>query len=297
MISPLAWVCAGWIFWWASAEIPPAAATPIPPDIKKSVVFFFVPGGEGRLIPNGTGFLVGVPHQVKKGVTFVYLATARHVLQSPDRSAWLPEIYVRLNTKDGRSDVLTVPLRAEGREKNVFTHPDASVDLAVIPLFEDPARYDFKVIPEDLLTKAQEAGRLGVQEGTEVFYAGLFVPHLGVLRNYPIVRFGKVAMVPGEKINWGGRDADLYLIESASYRGNSGAPVFFLLPARKGAGGGTSIKLAGVLLGYFGDVEPVGPPANGGRAVATFNTGISAAVPAYKLQEILFGEALRRQRQ
>ncbi|MBI5853926.1 MAG: trypsin-like peptidase domain-containing protein [Nitrospirae bacterium] len=285
---------------WAFLPAAAARAIPVPPDIKKSVVFLFLPNADGKLIPSGTGFLMGVRHPVKKGIVYVYLVTAKHVLQTADRSAFVPQAYVRLNTKDGRSDVLTISLQADGSKKNVYVHPDPTVDLAVIPVFEDPARYDFKVVSEDLLTTQPEAERLEIREGTDVFYAGLFVPHLGVLRNYPIVRFGKVALLPEEKINWGGKEAELYLIESASFGGNSGAPVFFVLPAaggRAGAGsGGASVKLAGVLVGYFGEVEPVGPSASGTRTLAMFNTGVSAAVPAFKLREILFGEELKKQR-
>ncbi len=96
------------------------------------------------------------------------------------------------------------------------------------------------------------------------------------------------------------REAELFLIESASFRGNSSAPVFFLVPGDGHRTGvkdrGWAIKLGGVWIGYFGEVEPVGPAANGNRPLATCNTGISAAVPAYKLHEILFGEELRKQR-
>jgi hypothetical protein len=282
-----------------SIPIAIAVAAPIPPDIKKSVVFLFLPSGDGKLIPSGTGFLTGVRHPTKKGVLSVYLVTAKHVLQTPDRSGFVRQAFVRFNTKDGRSDVLTLLLSPEGPKKNVFVHADPAVDLAVVPVFEDPSRYDFKVIADELLTSKQDAERLGIREGAEVFYAGLFVPHVGVARNYPIVRFGKVALLPEEKINWGGRESDLYLIESASYGGNSGAPVFVFVPAagsQERGPGPPAVRLAGVLVGYFGEVEAVGPQSGNSRTMAAYNTGVSAVVPAYKLQEILFGEELSRQR-
>lgn len=295
----LAWFVS-WVVSWLSLAAPAAVAMPIPPDIKKSVVFLFLPTGDGKLIPSGTGFLTGVRHPSKKDALSVYLVTAKHVLQNQERTGFVPQAFVRFNTKDGRSDVLTLQLTPEGLKKNVFVHPDASVDLAVVPVFENPSRYDFKVIADDLLTSKRDMDRLGIREGSEVFYAGLFVPHVGVSRNYPIIRFGKIAMLSEERINWGGRESELYLIESASYGGSSGAPVFVVTPAgsrSQRTGMASSVaRLAGVLAGYFGEVEPLGAASGNGRALAAYNTGVSAVVPAHKLQEILFGEDLRKQR-
>ncbi len=278
----------------------PTFAAPITPDVKKSVVFLFLPSGDGKLLPSGTGFLAGVRNPAKQGQVSIYLVTAKHVLQKPDRSGFVPQAFVRFNTKDGRSDVLTIQLASEGAGKNVFVHPDPTVDLAVVPVFEDPARYDFKVVADELLMAKHEAERLGVREGADVFYTGLFVPHLGLVRNHPIVRFGKVALMSEEPINWGGKESELYLIESASYGGNSGAPVFVVVtapaPPKGSRGGPMAVRLAGVLVGYFGEIEAVGPSSGNGRTTAAYNTGVSAVVPSYKLREILFGEDLSRLR-
>src|SRR5437879_5312472 len=50
---------------------------------------------------------------------------------------------------------------------------------------------------------------LQIVEGTEVFFAGLFTPFAGEPRNYPVVRFGRIALVTGEPISWEGTKMNL----------------------------------------------------------------------------------------
>ena len=72
---------------------------------------------------------------------------------------------------------------------------------------------------------------------------------------------GRVAMVTDEKIPWKNRLTRLYLIESGSYGGNSGSPVFFHLGSDRKPGvlflGSPTIKLAGVMKGAFLDHHPL----------------------------------------
>ncbi len=58
---------------------------PVPPEIKKIVAFIFVPGKGGNLIPQGTGFFLGIKHPQKQDRFLVYLVTAKHVLQDNDK--------------------------------------------------------------------------------------------------------------------------------------------------------------------------------------------------------------------
>jgi hypothetical protein len=75
------------------------------------------------------------------------------------------------------------------------------------------------------------------------FFAGLFVSYYGEHRNNPIIRFGRVAMLPEDRIPWRTdpskpvENVRLYLLETQSYGGNSGAPVFFFLGADRNPGG------------------------------------------------------------
>ena len=272
---------------------------PVPPEVKKVIAFIFVPGKDGNLIPQGTAFLIGVKHPQKPDESFAYLVTAKHVLLTNDKKSWLPAVFVRLNKKDGSSDMLRFDLIFEGPKKNVFTHEDSTVDLAVIPAVPDQQKYDFRFLPEEMITTKEDYLKLNIREGSDVFFTGLFIPHVAQ-RNYPIVRFGKVALVSDERIEFGGVEAELYLMKANAYSGNSGSPVFFYFGAEREPGtltlGQPVLKLAGVISGRFNDVLPVQVVQTDAVPIVTPSLGIAGVVPAYKLHDILFGEDLKKQR-
>lgn len=279
------------------------SGAPVPPEIKTVVAFVFAPGqAADQLVPWGTAFFVGVKDPKDENTSFVYLVTAKHVLQADDRKSWLPKIFLRLNTRKGDSGLIEVPIIPAGRNQTVFLHPqDATVDVAVIPALPDEKRFDFKFLPVEFLTSKKDFADLKIVEGSEVFFTGLFSPHVGTRRNYPVIRFGRVAMITDEKVKFGDYEADLYLVETGSYGGNSGAPVFFYLGSDREPGslivGPPVLKLAGVMSGTFLDIQPVRAVETAKIAVAPSNMGIAAVVPAYKVLEILSGPALAAKRQ
>jgi len=60
-----------------------AMAGPIPPEVKSVVVFVFIER-EGKLIPNGTAFFVGVKNPSEPTTFSVYLVTAKHEMRKGD---------------------------------------------------------------------------------------------------------------------------------------------------------------------------------------------------------------------
>lgn len=283
-----------------------ALAMPIPPETKAVVTFIFVPGNDGKPVANGTGFFVGVKDKETPDKYSVYLVTAKHVFQKEDTKTFFPFVFVRINKKDSGAEMLRLNLLTEGIGKNVFFHNDPSVDIAIVPALPDQQKYDFKFLPDDFLTTKDEFKKLNIREGSDVFFTGLFAhqfaQEVADQRNHPIVRFGKVALVIDEKINWGKlKDpTELYLIESASYGGNSGSPVYFYLGAEREPGsimvGAPILKLAGVMLGTFTETNPITVIETGTVPVSKSSIGIALVVPAYKLYEILFSDELKKHR-
>lgn len=275
-------------------------AIPIPPEVKEIVSFVFSPGKDGKPIPNGTGFFVGVKLSERPEYSAIYFVTAKHVLQRPDKKSFYSAVFLRLNKKDGKAEMIHLPLSVSGIRKNVFMHKDSTVDLAVIPAVYDPQKYDYKFLPDNYITTKDDYKELKIREGAEIFFTGLFLPHIGEHRNYPIVRFGKVSLITDEKINWDGQKMELYLVESASFGGNSGSPVFFYFGAEREPGvltvGQPVLKLAGIMKGSFGEGRPIQIIETAKVAFAISNIGIAAVIPAYKLHEILFDEELENQR-
>lgn len=275
-------------------------ATPIPSQVKSVVAFIFIKNEKGELIANGTGFFVGVKNTSNPDFSSVYLVTAKHVLYKSNTTDFLDTVFVRLNEKKGSSQIVVIPIITEGEKRNVFTHCDSSVDIAIIPFFPDQEKFDFKFLPEDRITTKEAFKELKIREGSDVFFTGLFTPYPGAERNYPIVRFGRVALVTDEKIEWQGELMDLYLVEAGSYGGNSGSPVFFYLGSDREPGslmiGSPILKLAGVMKGTFLDAQEIKVVETKEVSIAVSNMGIAAVVPGYKLHEILFSNELKEKR-
>lgn len=61
------------------------------------------------VLSQGTGFFVGIKHESRDGYV-VYLVTAKHVLRNPDTNKFYDKILLRLNTKEGRVEYISVDL-------------------------------------------------------------------------------------------------------------------------------------------------------------------------------------------
>lgn len=308
----------------------------IPSDIKQIVTFIYIEterpqdkqllerlshlcedtnlGRPVILCPAGTGFFVGVPDSANQADSYVYLVTAKHVLFDSKTNLLYPKIVTRLNKRGGSILKGEIPLVAHGTDRTVYFHSDPTVDLAVIPTgWPQIDIIDGKWLPEAFVPDRNTLKRLHIEEGTEVFFTGLFTQHIGAKRNYPIFRFGHLALITEEKISWGsGQMAELFLMESSSYGGNSGSPVFFLLdlirPPEHLRNG--PLHLAGVMSGAFQDIRKAVIKKSGEDEGAQVdqaarqtmemsfatNIGIAGVVPSYKLLEILHSEELEQRR-
>ena len=279
-----------------------ADGAPIPHEITKVVTFIFLsPDGGKSFAPNGTGFFVGV--RVGSTDQFkVYLVTARHVL-TDSNGQYHQGVWIRLNKKEGGSQMIALPLTGKGALR-VYEHPtDHTVDLAVIRCVPDQTVFDFQIIPDEMLTTKESFVALNISEGSDVFFCGLFAQFVGQAQNYPIARFGKVAMMPSERIPWQEAEGkppemvDLYLLETQSFGGNSGSPVFFYLGADRQPGsiivGQPVIKLAGVMKGTFRDASPLVMANQNVVPLSLQNVGVAAVVPSYHLHEILFSDPVK----
>jgi hypothetical protein len=270
-------------------------------EIKKSVSFIFIPDGPNKLKPNGTGFFVGVKHTDNERAFSVYFVTAKHVLQD-NHNNYFTEVVLRLNKKEGDSQLIKIDLK----DIKIFEHPDKDVDIALFNCLPDQNVYDFKFIPDNLIANKEVMVRNEIAEGDEVFFAGLFTSYIGQTKNQPIIRFGKVALISDEKIEWKEKDKppkfmDLLLLECQSFGGNSGSPVFFQLnPLRKPGQitlGGPTIFLAGIMTGSFLQGTQIQITDAIANLISLQNVGIAAVTPADKLYEVLFSEEMVRLRQ
>lgn len=267
----------------------------VPDQIKKCVLFV---GSADMPEPEygGTGFIVTWPGRNHND--FAFMVTAAHVAQRLEGK----EFWIRANTKKGPA----VPLKGLA-DNRWWYHPTerAHVDAAVTMF--SPTRLselDVEHIPVKMFADRAviELNYLGV--GDEVFITGLFTKLTETTSNMPIVRTGTVAMIPNERIRFGDKLLDAYLIESRSIGGLSGSPVFVreTLPIATPGWGGTppagqepperpkflfgvgAFYLLGSMIGHWNEPEALALTPTQREAV---NMGISLVVPAHKIREII----------
>lgn len=231
-----------------------------------------------ELKPHGTAFLVSIPAKNQKG-NYIYLVTAKHVLHTENKQK-LNVIYAKFNTKDS-SEMFTITLNWTGQNKTVFTHADTSIDLAIIPIVV-PSNLEYKHIRIDQIIKRSDFDSLKVNVGTDVFFTGLFTAYIGTKSINPIFRFGKICLIPREKIEFDKVNRELLLVESSSFGGNSGSPVICQFQNK----GSTHVRLAGVVLGSFNQGQILAK-GNNQDIIAWSSIGISAITPSDFILEIL----------
>jgi hypothetical protein len=268
---------------------------PLPEKLLNAVSFLF-PSDETN-VGVGTGFYVTAGEDKSTS----YLVTSKHVLMREPSKDYYPLLCMKVNNNKGGTDHIPVDLSRPDGARIFVDNKDPDVDIAVIPGSDirfPPGRtakdYDFTAIPAAGFATKENFAKGDIAVGDEAFFTGWFSSFYGTSRNYPIARFGRLAMATDEKIPWRedasqpSRMLNLYLVEAHTTKGNSGSPVFFRpnIAQRKPGQltiGPQPLYLAGVLKGYF-------------RALDSPNAGIAAVVPAFQLNQILLSDEVVRER-
>jgi len=150
-----------------------------------------------------------------------YAVTAAHVVKNTLASE---ELYLRINVVDGSS--VEIPVHVSTWKYHPIT------DVAVCPVdWPKDKQLDVMTIPVTRLPRGPEgvySNRVG--EGEEVIVCGLLTSFPGSKRIQPIIRTGKIALMPYEKMlievdRKTTRNVDAYLLEMISWPGLSGSPI------------------------------------------------------------------------
>lgn len=183
----------------------------IPNTQLRSVVYLYpsVQAAKAAKEAGGTGFIVG--HELVGPWIQVYLVTCSHVAKNAEA--------VRINTRSGKVSVIRL------KPADWLHHPDGD-DLALYR-FNMKRHHDWFVIrSSELATKTMMRAH-DIGPGDDVYMIGRFMYHDGKESNTPAARFGNLAMMP-TKIHQRERnfDQESFLIECRSIPGFSGSPVF-----------------------------------------------------------------------
>lgn len=271
----------------------------VPDEVRRCVVFLHSQHEHGRAA-RGTAFFVSVPFSNAPDRYFVYLVTARHVIDQIRAHGSDGKVHIRANlTSGGFGWLETSP------DQWIVQPEDAPeyIDVAVLPYAPSPALVEYLTLPRSMFATpaAIEANEIGL--GDELFMTGLFVSHYGKNRNIPIVRIGNIAAMPDEPVVTDLGPMVAYLAESRSLGGLSGSPAFVSIGPVRVTGGGTSLGarqffLLGLMRGHWdaqlGAEDAVSDNQSRRELV---NMGVAIVVPISKIEEILNLPILQSQRQ
>lgn len=263
----------------------------------KCVTFLFVDkqgiSGRTERVPIATTFLVSVP--IGNDLVQIHAVTARHVIEA---SRQYGDLFIRLKLQAGKSKDVVTP------QDKWICH--MQTDVAVIPI-EIPDECDLKVIPFENLAPEEYIVKKEVGIGDDVFFVGLFSGYSGQKHDRPVVRFGNISLMHEEMplrldpTSEHTTQVDAYLIESRSWGGHSGSPVFIYFPVTRKPGmiafGGDQFALLGLTHGHFDlpqNVKLTGDLL--GSVEVLGNAGIAAVIPAEKIRETMMEEQLVEER-
>jgi hypothetical protein len=251
----------------------------------------------------GTGFLVSMRSET--GRAFTYVVTNRHVVEDGAR-------FIRINYRDRTKghDVI----EGEWVYHEIPNKPkEKGDDLAACEFFQSIAEYGFIPVQhrEFVTRQLMEDWNIGI--GEELFMVGRFLNHEGKTRNLPVLRFGSIAMMNDEPIEVEGHGQEAFLAEIRTVPGYSGSPVFVHVPKnrlddpavaaraneneRKWAlSRGGIEKFLGVEYSRLNGERVTVKLLNNIEHTVYLPTGMSAVIPAWKVDELLNQRKFQMQR-
>ncbi|MGA2607148.1 MAG: serine protease [Terriglobia bacterium] len=274
-------------------------ATLVPPMYMDCVVAIghkeTTPGqNQGKWLAEASGFLYGdfISKQGDQSQYTVYLVTNRHVILDHIAAATGP-LSVRFNLQSpGSAREYDVLLNDEHGKPTWHVHPDADVDLAVIPinanfLKEQGARFDFFRSESNLLTR-EKAKEIGLSEGDGIFVLGFPMGLVDGMQDYAIVRQGAIARI---RDRLDSPMVKFFLIDSFIFPGSSGSPVVLKPEAVSIQGTKPAINqayLVGVVQGFVSYIDrAISEQTKRPRITFEENSGLAKVVPADYIQETI----------
>lgn len=262
-------------------------------EVRKCVCFIAYQPQEGKHSLCGTGFFVSMPIEGHSDRNFVYLVTAKHVIQNIQKVNCDGKVWIRINTRQGGFKYIPT-LFADWKDHS----DDSSVDAMVLQVGSQMDMYDFLTLPLNIMVTKEVIENESIGVGDEIFLTGLFISHSGKKKNMPIVRVGNIAAMPEEAINVSNfGDIEAYLIEARSIGGLSGSPVFVHLASVRVKDNQAEIReqrfyWLGLMHGHWNlPINSEKPRAD--EVVEDFsskeavNMGIAIVIPSIKIFEII----------
>lgn len=258
----------------------------VPDEVRKCAAFVWFNSKDGQRLA-GTAFFVSVPME-EINEQFIYLVTARHVIDAIRTKSVDQKAHIRINMKDASASSLETDVA------NWLLHPDGkSVDVAVLS-WAPPNVVDYLCIPNTMAATDEVIANKGIGAGDEVFLTGLFASHVGRQRNLPIIRIGNISLMPEEPVETSDLGLiDAYLVEARSIGGLSGSPVFVHISGSRLVKGTAQFTPSqffwlGLMHGHWDiPVTDLDTPSADAVNTQRVNMGIAIVVPVTKILEVI----------
>lgn len=265
-------------------------------------VAFLVQESNGTLRPMASAFFIGINYE--NLFLASYLVTARHNIEFARSNA--KPLYMRINTMDRIYKDIELDF------DRWLCH--GLTDVAIHPV-ELPVGVFATWIPVGMLLTTKQTTNLRPKEGAPVCMPCLFSEFFGSNIMHPLIRTGQLALVPSEKIRAKvgpsqAQDVEGYLIETLSWGGCSGAPVFIDYCDLTATGPDIhslgETRLLGLISGHYDVVRKVSRPINeniddeleseaADALNVPLNSGIALVIPAQAILDLVLDEEQIRQ--
>jgi hypothetical protein len=253
-----------------------------PGEILKCIVCISYKMADGTFRFAGSAFLIDRPASADlPQYGLGYVVTAKHVIDGV-RSTGLNEIFVCAKRKDGNVGLW------QTNAEDWVSHHDPTCDLSATRL-RIISQIDHLSISPPLWRDSVSSADMEPAVADEVYIAGFFSPQVTASRIHPVLRIGNIAALRKEPVLTAIGSVDAYLVETRSFSGLSGSPVF-----RRASGfrSGTFILcdpdfyLLGVMHGHF-DIESPNIGRESRAQQNNVNMGVGIVIPASKLAELI----------
>lgn len=258
--------------------------------VKQCVAFLAQDDDEGRRRPMASAFIVGVDLNDNGQYQTIarYIVTARHNLEHCKKDR---PLFLRVNKDSGFEDI-------EFKVDDFIHHSSTDVAITHGSLPKDAI---IGFVPFGMLLRSEMLSARHLKEGSPVAIPCLFSQFHGRQRIHPIIRTGRLALVPDERliVTLGPRqksEVEAYLIEATAWGGSSGAPVFvdYFNPAatsRDPYEVGTK-RLLGLINGHY----TIPHESVDDEQAISFNSGIAIVIPAQAIIDLILLPDLAEQR-
>lgn len=184
--------------------------------------------------PCGTAFFISVQDALPSELSWEYMVTNKHVIQLIDRdpngtfngATWRRRFKLRLNSNS--SKVIFFDVDLDALPDAPIEHPDLRIDLVALRIPNLPSS-ELAMLDSGVVFGSTRPSMLPIVEGIDVVNCSLLDGYYGAERNYPICRFGKVALRTDEfwcETNRGHGKELAWIVDLGCEEGSSGSPVF-----------------------------------------------------------------------